>query len=97
MRARQLVASLRQGRAINIDVLDEGWFEHCYLAGWDDDTYFVLRPQDTQVEKYLIPKHNILAIQLMDERTFRDEALHPEMEKIIGPFRTTIDKSYPKN
>lgn len=97
MRAKQLVASVRQGRRISIDVLDEGWLEG-YLAGWDSETYFLLMPiyQNNSVEKYLIPKQNILAIQLKDDRTFREEGLHAEMEKIVKPFRDVLNSTYPR-
>ena len=95
MRARQLVATVRQGRRIHIDVLDEGWIEG-YLCGWDSDTYFVLVPDGERVEKYLIPKSHILMIQLVDDRTFREEALFEQMEPIVKPFRDVINNQYPK-
>lgn len=101
MRAKQLVASVRQGRRINIDVLDEGQFSG-YLAGWDDDTYFLLCPEDdhggriSSPIKLLIPKTHILFIQLVDARTFREEPLHEEMERIVKPFRDALNNQYPK-
>lgn len=95
MRAKQLVASVRQGRRIEVDILDEGWTGG-YLAGWDDDTYLVLVPQTDEVEKYLIPKTHILMIRLVDERTFREEALYEDMEAIVKPFRDVLNNLYPK-
>lgn len=100
MRARQLVASVRQGRRIEIDVLDEGPYQG-YLAGWDDDTYFLIVPHEATPDdpknywnKLLIPKTNILWIRLIDESTFREEPLFDEMEKIVGPFREALNAQY---
>jgi hypothetical protein len=100
MRARQLVATVRQGRRIGFDVLDEGWF-FGYLAGWDDETYFLLEPKmldgSEVYNKLLIPKNHILAIQLVDERTFREEPLFEDMELIVKPFRDLLSKQYPRS
>lgn len=100
MREKQLIASLRQGRACIWQILDEDPMEG-YLAGWDDDTYLVLIPTLDDydghhiVSKILIPKQNLLYIQLRDDRTFREEAAYEEMEKLVGPFRERINRDYP--
>lgn len=95
MRGKQLVASIRQGRRINIQILDEDQVSG-YLAGWDADTYLLLEPIPDGFNKLLIPKNNILFIQLLDERTFREEAQHLQMEPIVKPFRELLNKHYPK-
>jgi hypothetical protein len=96
MRARQLVASVRQGRRLTVQVLDEDPFVG-YLAGWDDDTYFLLMPNGRTVLKVLIPKSHILYIQLAEERSFREEAQYEDMESIVRSFRDALNKQYPKN
>jgi len=95
MREKQLIACVRQGRMLEISVLDEEQL-FGYLAGMDDDTYLILQPTSTRgVDKILLPKTHILWIQMHEERTFRDEMLHDEMEPIVTPFLNWINKTYP--
>lgn len=93
MRARQLAASVRNGRKIVFIILDENPLEG-YLAGWDAETYFVVYPDGDTVFKELIPKRNILKMVLMDESTFQEEDLYEDMNKIVRPFRDMINKTY---
>jgi hypothetical protein len=94
MRARQLASTVRQGRKICFFILDEDPIEG-YLAGWDDDTYFVVYPYNkNEVCKELLPKSSILKIFLFDTSTFREEALYEEMNKIVRPFRDMINATY---
>ena len=94
MRARQLASSVRNGRKLLFTILDEYPIEG-YLAGWDDDTYFVVSEDENgNVNKQLIPKQNILKIGLFSARTFREESLYEEMNQIVGPFRDKINSTY---
>lgn len=65
-----------------------------YLAGWDQETYFVVYDLDDEVFKMLIPKLNILNILLFDEGSFREEPRYEEMNKIVRPFRDMINATY---
>jgi hypothetical protein len=96
MRARQLVSTVRQGRLITISILDEDFLTG-YLCGWDDDTYFLIYPNSTLGKdpvKVLIPKGNILFIQLHDEQTFQEEEDHHKMVGIVKPFKDLLNKQY---
>lgn len=93
MRAKQLASSVRQGRKLTFLILDEYPIEG-YLAGWDDDTYFVVYEYEGEVFKTLIPKSNILRITLSDKGTFREEKLYEKMNEVVRPFRTKINNTY---
>lgn len=76
-----------------IFILDEDPIEG-YLAGWDDDTYFIVYTHENQVFKELIPHANILKILLFDESSFREEPLYEEMNLLVRPFRDMINAVY---
>lgn len=93
MTVKQLMTTVRQGRKVLISILDE---EPAigYLAGWDDENYFILAPKQNDIAKLLVSKFNILFLQMFDERTFREEPLYEEMEKIVRPFRTKLTSEH---
>jgi hypothetical protein len=94
MRARQLVSTVRQGRKITISILDENPVTG-YLCGWDEDTYFLIYPNPGRSPvKMLIPKANILFIELHDERTFFEEEDHKSMVSVVNPFKDLINNQY---
>lgn len=93
MRARQLASTVRQGRKITFIILDEDPID-CYLAGWDEDTYFVVYPYGNDVIKELISKSAVLKVVLSDTGTFREEPFYDEMNKIVRPFRDLINAEY---
>lgn len=98
MTERQLASTVRQGMKITFIILDETPVDG-YLAGWDSKTYFVLNVEPNEdgvnvVYKNLIPKNNILRMILSDKRTFREEALYPEMDAIVKRWRDWINNNY---
>jgi hypothetical protein len=95
MRARQLASTVRQGRKILFSVLDEEPVIG-YLAGMDEDTYFVVVPETDkdEVHKVLLSRQSILLFQLFDERTFQEEPLYEKMNAIVKPFRDSVNSIY---
>jgi hypothetical protein len=96
MRARQLASTVRQGRKISVQILDDYPIEG-YLCGWDPETYFVIIPNAIQGNppvKRLIPKAAIQFIDLHDDRTFFEEPDHELMADVVKKFRNYINNAY---
>lgn len=101
MRVKQLVSTVRQGRKITIDILDEGGFSG-YLCGMDDETYFLIIPGEKIVGtedlsdpvKMLVPKNNILFIELHDESSFMEEPDYEKMVSTVQPFKDHVNNQY---
>ena len=94
MRARQLVSTVRQGRKITLSILDEDQVTG-YLCGWDEETYFMIVPNPPgEPVKMLIPKQNILWIELHDERSFFEHPDHDKMVNVVKPFKDLINNQY---
>jgi hypothetical protein len=93
MSAKQLASTVRQGLKISISVLDEDQIEG-YLAGWDDDTLFVLAPDTMGFQKLLISRRNILFIHIQDRQTFMDEPSHKEMLAVLRTFKDYINNNF---
>jgi hypothetical protein len=101
MRTKQLASTVRQGRKITIQVLDEYPFGG-YLCGWDEDTYFVIIPSAPSLTggrqnppvKRLVPKNSIQFIDIADERSFQEEESYEQMVGTVQPFKDWINNTY---
>lgn len=89
MRARQLAFVVRDGRKLTFSVFDDESITG-YLAGEDDESYFVLQPVDDRFVQNLILKLLNPRIVMHPESTYDEEACREEMDRIIAPFRTRI-------
>ena len=88
---KQLWQALKNGQLITFLVFD-GDPVTGYLAGMDDETYFVLQPQKNSFfKKIIIQKHGTPQMEIHQDQTYSEELPYfEEMERIIAPFRTYV-------
>lgn len=93
MSVRQLGQTVRHGQKVTFLIFD-GDPVTGYLAGMDDEHYFVLQPGHDHGEdcftKNLIRKHGSPHMTIHSNSTYNNEPLREEMELIVGPFRTWV-------
>lgn len=88
---KQLWQALKNGQMITFLIFD-GDPVTGYLAGMDDETYFVLQPRGTEFfKKIIIQKHGTPQLEIHQDSTYHEAIPYfDEMEKIIAPFRTYV-------
>lgn len=88
---KQLWQALKNGQLITFLVFD-GDPVTGYLAGMDDETYFVLEPQKNSFfKKKFIKKYGNPMFEIHPEHSYTEDIpFFEEMEKIIAPFRTYV-------
>jgi hypothetical protein len=88
---KQLWQTLKNGQLITFLVFD-GEPVTGYLAGMDDEAYFVLEPRgDKFFRKIIIKKHGNPQFEIHRESTYSEELpWFEDMERIIAPYRTFI-------
>jgi hypothetical protein len=64
-----------------------------YLAGMDDDAWFVLAPNEEGVCHYVVQRASSPVLEIHPARTYAQEPRHREMDKIIVPFRTWLSRN----
>jgi hypothetical protein len=94
MTEKQLFRSVEQGRAITFDVFESEPIRG-YLAGIDDERFFVLQPNpDGGFRKRFVSREGggtpVFEIHDVSVDSYRTEPCHAEMERIIAPFRASI-------
>jgi hypothetical protein len=92
MSLSQLGRSVLRGQRITAWLHDDGAVTG-YLAGMDDDTWFILQPDGERVRQYLVPIGSSLVLEIHTERTYDLEPQKREMEKIIIHLRTWFSKN----
>ena len=95
MTERQLASAVRQGRILTFRIVDED-FIIGYLAGIDDEAYFVLIPAKDGVSppvKSIIFKTQLQMIDL-GEQSFLEEPTVELMKPIVKPFRDWVNKEF---
>lgn len=88
---KQLWQALKNGQMITFLIFD-GEPVTGYLAGMDDEAYFVLEPRGTEFfKKIIIQKHGTPQFEIHVDSTYHEDIPYfEEMEKIIAPFRTYV-------
>jgi hypothetical protein len=88
---KQLWQALKNGQLITFLIFD-GEPVTGYLAGMDDETYFVLEPRKNQLfKKVIIQKHGTPQFEIHPDQTYNEGIpYYEEMERIIAPFRTYV-------
>jgi hypothetical protein len=88
---KQLWQALKNGQLITFLIFD-GDPVTGYLAGMDDETYFVLQPRESHYfKKIFIQKHGNPMFEIHPENSYTEELPYfDEMERIIAPFRTYV-------
>lgn len=87
MTKRQLFSSVRKGQLITFHVFDVEPITG-YLAGEDDECYFVLQPvHNAGFKRQLIRKVTNPLMDLHDTETFKNEEFYEDMEAIVRHFR----------
>lgn len=92
MSLKQLGRTVLDGRKVTWYVLGVGDITG-YLAGIDDDSWFVLEPTEKtekKVRRRIIQKGLCPALEIHDHRTYDEEPLREEMERQISRFRTYL-------
>lgn len=97
MTSNKLAATVRQGQKISLHIFDVEEIVTGYLAGEDQECYFVLQPFHDGFKKRLVRKSSNPMIELHDDKTFREENLFEEMEEIVRPFRNHLNLVSPRN
>lgn len=92
MTLSQLGRTVLRGQRITV-WLPEGEFVSGYLAGMDDEAWFILEPENGKLRQYLIRRPTVPVLEIHAERTYAQEPLHHEMEKIIIHLRTWFSKN----
>lgn len=88
---KQLWQALKNGQLITFLIFD-GEPVTGYLAGMDDDTYFVLEPRGTSYfKKIFIKKHGNPMFEIHQENSYTEDIPYfDDMERIIAPYRTFV-------
>jgi hypothetical protein len=88
---KQLWQALKNGQLITFLIFD-GDPVTGYLAGMDDETYFVLEPRKNEFfKKIFIKKYGNPMFEIHAEHSYTEDIPYfDEMEKIIAPFRTYV-------
>jgi hypothetical protein len=88
---KQLWQALKNGQLITFLIFD-GEPVTGYLAGMDDETYFVLQPRKNELfKKVIIQKHGTPQFEIHPDQTYNEDLPYfDEMERIIAPFRTYV-------
>lgn len=90
MSSKQLARTVLHGRAVTFRFAS-GEPITGYLCGMDDFHYMIVTPQG---QKHLIHKGSASIITLADTPSYESEPLLPDLEKIVGPFRTHVESAY---
>lgn len=95
MTERQLYASVPNGQIITFHVFDREQPVAGYLAGLDEERFFVLEPVGhgrTDFRKMFIDRRSggSPAFEIHSDHRYRAEPCRTEMDKIISPFRQWI-------
>lgn len=90
MTRRQLFQTVKSGQRITFSVFDADPVTG-YLAGIDDDHFFVLEPEhNSGFHKKVIREGCCPVFLIHPEPSFDDEPDKEEMERIISPFRSWV-------
>lgn len=90
MTRRQLFQTVKSGQRITFSVFDADPVTG-YLAGIDDDHFFVLEPQhDRGFHKKIIREGCCPVFLIHPEASYDDEPEKEEMDVIIRPFRSWV-------
>lgn len=94
MSTKQLYNSVRNGQKITFFPFDVDEVTG-YLAGMDDDAYFVLEPDlgNAEFRKKVIRQSCVSVYQIHEPYTYEDEPLREQMDEIIHKFRTWVLKN----
>lgn len=91
MSSKQLARTVVDGRKIALSLPYPQDKVEGYLAGMDDFHWLVLDPNGQQ---HLIHKGSASRITLADEPTYQDEPERELLERIVGPFRSSVERIY---
>ena len=63
-----------------------------YLAGADDECWFILRPEtaERRLRQFVVSRRDAPVLEIHIERTYDQEPLRREMERIVVHFRTWV-------
>lgn len=94
MTEKHLARSVKNGCLVTFRVFD-GDDVTGYVAGWDDDAYFVLVPMKRDdgadiFERQLVRKITNPTLVLHDDPTFVDEPCRGEMDSVLNAFRIYV-------
>lgn len=64
-----------------------------YLAGADAECWFILQPDATTYRQKLVSRVRCPVLEIHIERTYDQEPLRREMEKVVVHFRTWVDQN----
>jgi hypothetical protein len=92
MTMSQLGRSVIRGQRITA-WLPEGGSVSGYLAGMDDDYWFILQPDEGAVRQRLVPRVPRPALEIHIERTFEKESQRRQMERTIVHLRTWFKRN----
>lgn len=95
MSLKQLCQTVRSGQMITFLIFD-GEPVQGYLAGLDDNSYFVLEPYGHGRDRFrrkIIRLHGSPSFEIHSSSTYNEEESHDEMEEIIRPFRAWVLKN----
>lgn len=90
MSSKQLARTVLHGRLLTFRLLT-GDSITGYLCGMDDFHWMVVTGEG---QKHLIHKASAGLITLADTASFEEEPLRDELEKIVGPFREFVQRSF---
>jgi hypothetical protein len=72
---------------------EKEWAVCGYLAGMDDDHWFILRPEGDELLQFLVQRRPIPVLEIHTECTYDQEPLRREMDKMIVHFRTWLSRN----
>jgi hypothetical protein len=66
-----------------------------YLAGADEECWFILRPEmePRRLRQFVVNRRDAPVLEIHTERTYDQEPLRREMERIVVHFRTWVDQN----
>lgn len=95
MALKQAFLSVKQGQRVTAFVKfgEDGHDVTGYLAGLDQECWFILQPGETGFRQMLVNRSFAPVLEIHTERTYDQEALRREMDEVIVHFRTWILKN----
>jgi protein-tyrosine-phosphatase len=89
MSSKQLFNSVKNGQKITFTPFDTDEVVG-YLAGLDEDHFFVLEPQHDGFKKKILRRATCPVYEIHDPYTFATEQFRAEMDEVIHKFRTWV-------
>lgn len=90
MSTRQMVKTVMDGRLVTLALVN-GQQVDGYLGGMDDYHWLIVRPD---AEVVLVHKAAALTVTFAKDCRYVRENHHDAIEKIVGPFREYVAKTY---